>query len=78
MEKETQSIVDRITKIMQDKKMKQSAVARAAGLSPKEFCDLLHGRRVFRVQYVSSICESLGVDVNELFASDDRNAELTN
>lgn len=67
MDKETQSIIDRITKIMQDKKMKQSSVARAAGLSPKEFCDLLHGRRVFRVQYVASICEALGVEVNELF-----------
>lgn len=61
------SFADNAYQIMQAKKMSQSAVARAAGLSPKEFNALLRGRKLLREEYIVPICKALEATPNELF-----------
>nr|DAG00821.1 MAG TPA: Cro/C1-type HTH DNA-binding domain protein [Myoviridae sp. ctncN39] len=60
-------VTDTITKIISDRCMKQSAVARAAGYTPKQFNDLLHGRKRFTADDVVPICKALSITPNELF-----------
>ncbi|WP_414626949.1 helix-turn-helix domain-containing protein [Gemmiger sp.] len=52
-------VTDTITKIISDRCMKQSAVARAAGYTPKQFNDLPHGRKRFTADDVVPICKAL-------------------
>lgn len=56
-----------IYKIMAEKKMNQSAVARAAGFSPKTFNAMLRGRKIVRQEFITPICRALEVTPNELF-----------
>ena len=58
---------DYIYSILEQKKMNQSAVARAAGLNPKEFNAMLRGRKLIRMEDVNPICRALEVTPNELF-----------
>ena len=60
------SFADNVYKIMRDKKMNQSAVARAAGMNPKEFNALLRGRKLLREEFINPICRALEVTPNEL------------
>ena len=46
--------------------MSQSAVARAAGISPALFNSMLRGRKIIRAEYVTDICEALKVSPNQL------------
>lgn len=61
------SVTDMIYKIIDEKCMKQSAVARAAGYEPKKFNDLLRGRKRMTSDDVVPICKALGITPNELF-----------
>ena len=61
------SFADHVYKIMRDKKMNQSAVARAAGMNPKEFNALLRGRKLLREEFINPICRALEVTPNERF-----------
>lgn len=58
---------ERIYSILKMKKMNQSAVARAAGLSPKAFNAMLRGRKLIRMDDINPICHALEVSPNELF-----------
>lgn len=60
-------LVDRIYLIMESKNMKQSAVARAAGYSPKMFNAILRERKILRAEDITKICLALDVTPNELF-----------
>lgn len=60
-------LVDRIYLIMESKNMKQSAVARAAGYSPKMFNAILRERKILRAEDIAKICLALDVSPNELF-----------
>lgn len=60
-------LVDRIYLIMESKNMKQSAVARAAGYSPKMFNAILRERKILRAEDITKICMALDVTPNELF-----------
>jgi len=62
------SATDMIYKIIDEKCLKQSAVARAAGYDPKKFNALLRGRKRLTSDDVVPICKALGVTPNELFA----------
>lgn len=57
-------------KIIDEKCLKQSAVARAAGYDPKKFNALLRGRKRLTSDDVVPICKALGVTPNELFGID--------
>lgn len=61
------AVTETISKIISDRCMKQSAVARAAGYTPKQFNDLLHGRKRFTADDVVPICKALSITPNELF-----------
>ena len=61
------SATDMIYTIIDEKCLKQSAVARAAGYEPKKFNDLLRGRKRMTSDDVVPICKALGITPNELF-----------
>ena len=60
-------LAKRIYQIMDEGHMRQSSVARAAGISPALFNSMLRGRKIIRAEYVTDICEALKVSPNQLF-----------
>lgn len=56
------SATEMIYKIIDEKCLKQSAVARAAGYDPKKFNALLRGRKKMTSEDVVPICKALGMD----------------
>lgn len=60
-----------IYKIMKKKKMKQSAVAVAAGYTPRKFNDKLRGRAIIHPADIINICRTLEVEPNDLFKTDE-------
>jgi plasmid maintenance system antidote protein VapI len=61
------NVSDIIYKTIEEKCLKQSAVARAAGYSPKQFNAMLKGRKRMTSDDVVPICKALGVTPNQLF-----------
>lgn len=61
------AVVDTIYKVIDEKCLKQSAVARAAGYEPKVFNAMLRGRKRMTSDDIVPICKALGVTPNELF-----------
>ena len=59
------SATEMIYKIIDEKCMKQSAVARAADYDPKKFNALLRGRKKMTSEDVVPICKALGVTPTE-------------
>lgn len=57
--------------IMEKKMMKQAAVARAAGYTPKSFNAILRKRKIIRPEDVVRICKALEVSPNSLFGWED-------
>lgn len=60
-------VMDTIYKVIDEKCLKQSAVARAAGYDPKKFNAILRRRKKMTSDDVVPICKALGVTPNELF-----------
>lgn len=54
-------------RIIADKGMKNCAVAERAGMSDKQFSNLLCGRRTIKESDVIALAEALNVTPNELF-----------
>lgn len=54
------SVTDMIYKIIDEKCLKQSAVARAAGYDPEEFNALLRGRKILTSDDVVPFCKPPG------------------
>lgn len=61
---------EKIRSIIEQRGMKYAAVARTAGMTPRQLCDMLHGRKTFDVKYVISLCRALSITPNELFGVD--------
>ena len=61
------NVSDIIYKTIEEKCLKQSAVARAAGYSPKQFNAMLKGRKRMTSDDVVPICKARGVTPNQLF-----------
>ena len=59
--------ISNIRDIIRDKGYKQCVIAEKAGFSPQDFSNILCGRKVFKVEYVKSICIALEVTPNDLF-----------
>lgn len=72
-----QTTTDRIREIIRDKGLKQNAVAEKSGFSPKAFNDLLMGRKTFKVEYITPICEALGVTPNDIYGFTPHNIHPT-
>ena len=47
--------------------MKQIFVAEKAGFSKQEFSNILHGRKLLRVEYIPRIAMALDVEIKVLF-----------
>lgn len=54
--------------LIEDRSLKQSAIAKKAGFSTNEFNAMLNGRRLIKAIEMVSIMDVLGVDANTLFA----------
>lgn len=65
------TIADRAYEIMKEGNMSQSAVARKAGIDPKQFNSILRHRKLIREEHVIPICKALKVTPNELFGFPD-------
>lgn len=61
-------VAENIKYIIEDRSLKQSAIAKKAGFSTKEFNAMLNGRRLIKAIEMVSIMDVLGVDANTLFA----------
>lgn len=64
-----QPVVRNVLNIISEKGLKQKAVAKKAGYSNQQFCDMLNGRKIIRPYDVLAIATALEVDANALFGS---------
>ena len=60
-------IINNIKRIIEEKGMKQVAIAERAGFTASEFSNMLNGRKLLRAEYIPKIANALGVDLNEIF-----------
>lgn len=60
-------VAENIMRIIREKGLKQTFVAKNAGCTPQMLNDMLTGRRIIKVSDVVRICPILGVDANYLF-----------
>ena len=49
------------------KGLRQSWVAEKTGFSDQQLCDMLHGRKIIRADYMPQIAKALGVSVQEIY-----------
>ena len=57
---------DQILKIIEDRALKQSAIAFRSGLSPDKFCAVLKKRRRLDANEFLEVCATLGMAPNEV------------
>lgn len=65
-------VADNVKRIIKDKNLKQSAIAKDAGYTTQELNDMLNGRRIMRAVDIASVLavlKAVGVDANALFAA---------
>jgi len=60
------SVADNIREIISDYGYKQKSIAEKAGMSEKQFSDLLNGRKTFKAEYLPSICIALNKSPNDV------------
>ena len=60
-------VADMVKKMMEEKGLKQCAVAEKAVFSKQQFSDMLNGRRIMRAFDIMNIIIALNVDANDLF-----------
>jgi len=65
-------VAKNIKNIIEDRSLKQSAIAKKAGFSTQEFNAMLNGRRLIKAIEMVSIMDVLNVDANTLFMTDNR------
>ena len=68
-------LTENIKKIIKIKGMKQGVVAERAGFTPQEFSNILNGRKLLRAEYLLSVANGLGVEVNDLYCVDKKEVE---
>lgn len=61
-------VAENLKRIIKDKKLRQSILARNTGFTSQELNDMLNGRRLMRAADIANIIDALdGVDANALF-----------
>lgn len=63
-------VAGRLKEIIEEKGLKQAAVAKKAGYKAQDLNDMLNGRRLMRavdIAAIINVLEPIGVDANELF-----------
>ncbi len=61
-------VAENIKNIIEERGLKQSALAKKAGFSTQEFNAMLNGRRLIKAIEMVSIMDVLNVDANTLFS----------
>ena len=54
---DNETVQERIYRIMRSKKMQQSLVAKDAGFAPKDFNNMLKGRKLIRPEHIVPLCK---------------------
>lgn len=54
-------------RIIKERGLKQSAIARWAGYSNQQFTDMLNGRKIIKPCDILAISDAIGVSVGDLF-----------
>ena len=67
-------VPENIVRLIDERGMKQCAVAERAGFSKTAFSDMLNGRRIIKVCDVMDIAAALEVEVGQLFETGQRGA----
>lgn len=65
-----EDISKKLQDLFRQKAESQSAIARAAGISPQRFNDILQGRKPLSLKLIVPICRALGCEPNDLFGWD--------
>lgn len=60
-------VAENIKRIIDERSLKQSAIAKKAGFTTQEFNAMLKGRRLIKAIEMVSIMDVLNVDANTLF-----------
>ena len=63
-----------VARLIDERGMKQCAVAERAGFSKTAFSDMLNGRRIIKVCDVVAIARALGVEVGQLYEAEQKGA----
>lgn len=65
---EYDDVINNIKDIIEEKGLKQSFVAKKAGLTPQELSNILNDRRkLLRVEYLPGVADALGMTVDDLY-----------
>lgn len=67
-------VPENIVRLINERGMKQRAVAERAGFTDQQMCDMLNGRKIIKVCDTLAIAEALGVEVAELYTAGQRGA----
>lgn len=54
--------------IIEDRGLKQTAIAAKSGFTDQQFCDMLAGRKIIRAEYIPRIALAMGVTVSDIYA----------
>lgn len=60
-------VAENITKISNEKGLKQYFIAEKSGINWKTYSDMLNGRCIIKPFQIYAIADALGVTVNEVF-----------
>lgn len=71
------AIANNVKKIINEKCLKQGAIANKAGYDYKAFSNMLNGRKLVTDVDVARIADALDVSVNVLFADDSTATKAT-
>lgn len=62
-----EDIISNLKEIIKRKKLKKGAVAAKLGLSSQQFSDILHGRKLLRIEDVPLMAKALDVGIADIF-----------
>lgn len=63
------ALTNKISSIIQEKRIKQKKIAQTLGIKPHDFSNMLNGRKQIISTHIPLIAEALGVEVGELFSN---------
>lgn len=62
-----EDIISNLKEVIKRKKLKKGAVAAKLGLSSQQFSDILHGRKLLRIEDVPLMAKALDVGIADIF-----------
>ena len=61
-------VAQNLRRIIQEKGMKQGAVAQRAGYDPQQLSDMIRGRKIIRPIDIAALAKALRVEIKDLFS----------